>query len=441
MIMPLSHYKSCRIYYYCLVAILAAMVMASPSFAAHKEKLKPGVKSKECLKCHVELQKTFSSRSVHPMTKDAECLGCHDPHTSYQKSLLVAEPKKLCLNCHAKIIPDKASSVHQVVVEGNCGRCHYSHGSENRSLLKKSGNDLCLECHQEIIKAGSEMKFPHQPVKTKEGCLNCHTPHASAKADYLLKNDPSKLCIACHKTDKPGFAKKHMNYNVAASKCEACHSPHGSNRRGILYDHVHPPVAENKCSSCHYEPSSSMALKTRQTGTELCLQCHKKMVAEAMGKNQVHWPMLDKTGCQHCHTPHGSKAAGLLSGPQPKVCGQCHIDTVELQKWSIANPKNEHLCEPVKKGKCSSCHLPHAANGDLLFASENVSVDICGKCHKWESHSTHPIGAKAIDQRNKNLTVECLSCHKGCGTSNKPYMMPFDTTYDLCVQCHIDRKR
>jgi predicted CXXCH cytochrome family protein len=114
---------------------------------------------------------------------------------------------------------------------------------------------------------------------------------------------------------------------------------------------------------------------------------------------------------------------------------------VRLQEWSINNPKNKGLCEPVEKGSCSSCHAPHSADYVLLMTQKNISIDLCGKCHEWESHSTHPIGAKVADPRDKNLTVECLSCHKACGTGNKPAMMPFESTYDLCIQCHPERKR
>jgi len=208
-----------------------------------------------------------------------------------------------------------------------------------------------------------------------------------------------------------------------------------------LYDDVHEPVAEKKCSQCHLGPSASTPPKTKQTGTRLCRQCHKTMIEQTFNKKRVHWPLTDNVGCMNCHNPHGSRTKKLLKNTQFKVCGQCHEDTVKLQEWSIQNPKNKTLCEPVKTGDCAVCHSPHAADNVLLISQENISRDLCGKCHEWQSHSTHPIGEKAIDKRNKNLTVECLSCHLGCGTGNKPWMMPYETTYDLCIQCHIERRR
>ncbi len=424
-----------------LVALISVLAVGGPACAAQKARLKLGAKGQQCLKCHEKQQKEFHQRSTHPLGRTNACIGCHDPHTSSHENLLVEDVQTLCNRCHAKILPENARSRHKVVVEGNCAKCHNAHGSDNRFLLIKSGNELCVQCHAQIGERLKAIKFPHKPVSEDKGCLNCHSPHASTRADFLLKNDASALCTTCHKTNRPIFARRHMNYKVDNSNCNSCHNPHGSDRRNILYAAVHAPVAEKKCQQCHNSPTAPNALGVKQKGTALCLQCHKPMIDEAYAKKQVHWPLADSTGCLHCHNPHGSKAPKLLNGPQAKVCGQCHADTVELQQWSVANPQNKHLCEPIRKGTCSSCHGPHSADNLLLMPRENISIDVCGKCHEWESHSTHPIGAKVVDQRNKNLTVECLSCHVGCGTANKPSMLPFDTTYELCVQCHVERKR
>ncbi len=424
-----------------LLASLLTLAAFGPANAAHKVKLKPGAKSKQCLECHEDQKKAFSRRSTHPLKKPAECTGCHDPHTSNQKKLLVEDIQTLCNRCHADIVPEKAVSQHKVVVEGNCSKCHDAHGSNNRRLLTKAGNELCIECHSEMGTRLAKVKFPHKPLTEGQGCLSCHTPHASTKETALLKNEASALCTACHKTNRPIFARRHLNYKVGASNCNSCHDPHGSDKRNILYDTVHAPVAEKSCQKCHNSPASANALDVKQKGKALCLQCHKPMIDAMYLKKQVHWPLADETACLHCHNPHGSKTPKLISGSQAKVCGQCHADTVELQNVSIANPQNKHLCEPVRKGTCSSCHSPHSADNFLLMRKENISVNVCGECHEWETHSTHPIGAKIVDQRNKNLTVECLSCHVGCGTGNKPAMLPFDTTYELCIQCHVERKR
>ena len=172
----------------------------------------------------------------------------------------------------------------------------------------------------------------------------------------------------------------------------------------------------------------------------MCRQCHKEMMDKTFNKNRVHWPMLDNVGCLNCHSPHAAKQKKLLKGPIVNVCGTCHADTIELQQLSINNPKNKNWCEPVKAGNCITCHDPHAADNFLLLA-KSPSTALCGECHQWQSHSAHPIGEKVIDKRNKYLTVYCLSCHRSCGTANNPRMMHFETTRDMCVQCHLERRR
>ena len=68
------------------------------------------------------------------------------------------------------------------------------------------------------------------------------------------------------------------------------------------------------------------------------------------------------------------------------------------------------------------------------------NIELCAACHDWQKHSSHPIGEKVVDTRNKNMTMDCLSCHRSHGTEYR-WMLTFKTTTDLCVQCHIKFKR
>ena len=184
-----------------LFCIWAALLVATPAQAVHKVELKPGARGTECLRCHEAFKKTLKNRSVHPLLKSGKCTGCHDPHTSSQKNLLISDVNALCSGCHKEMVPDKARSSHRVVVEGKCITCHDSHGSDNPFILSKTGNALCVECHQDIGTRANQSEFKHEPLQKDKGCLNCHNPHASARANHLLKNKVSALCKECHKTD------------------------------------------------------------------------------------------------------------------------------------------------------------------------------------------------------------------------------------------------
>jgi len=420
------------------VYVVFSLVVVKPAYPEGKFKLRPGAKGKICLKCHETFKQTLKSRYVHPLLKKGKCTGCHVPHTSSHKNLLTADTTKLCYECHKKVLPEKARSAHKVVVEANCNKCHNSHGSNNKFILIKSGNELCFDCHKDISDNIKNVRFKHKSLEKDKGCLNCHNPHASAKSNSLLRNSMPSLCIKCHKTNKSTFRQQHMNYPVAKSDCSSCHNPHGSNKRGMVFDVAHSDVARRKCTTCHQIAPS---LKTKQPPSQLCRECHKTMANQTFTKKRVHWPVVDSVSCLHCHGPHATKEQKLLKDPQLQVCGECHADTVELQEASKKNPNNDKLCEPVKTGNCTSCHSPHAADNVLLVNEASISFDICARCHQWETHSTHPIGEKFIDIRDKNLSVTCLSCHRACGTGNNPAMLTFSSTYELCIQCHVERRR
>jgi len=394
-------------------------------------RLKPGAQQKVCLTCHADFEDRLKKPFIHtPITKTG-CTACHSPHASNYPKQLYTDASALCLTCHKEILPDNARSTHKAALEGKCTQCHDPHSADNKFNLRTAGNELCFGCHKDKADAISKAKFKHNPVT--KACLNCHNPHASMKAPALLKNEVPALCKDCHQTDKPIFVKQHVNYPVANSRCTLCHNVHGSDRAGLIYNTAHPPFANKTCNLCHEGPGSPNPLALKKKGFELCRGCHNNMVNEMFAKNRLHLPVLGKDGCLNCHSPHASPQPKLLKDTPVQLCGQCHQDTIQRQERSIT----KH--DPVKEGMCTACHSPHASDNELMFTKE-TTIELCGQCHDWQKHSTHPIGAKVIDKRNKNLTVQCLSCHRSHGTEY-PHMLPTATVTELCTQCHREYRR
>jgi len=414
-----------------VMVLILAIPLAHGQDNSAKFKLKPGAYGKLCLECHPAFQDKLKKSFVHTPLKKGDCTGCHNPHTSSHGKLLEGDTKKICFTCHAGVIPATSVSTHKVVKDGDCMKCHDPHSASNKNNLLKAGNALCLDCHKAMGEELAKIKHKHNPVE--KGCLTCHETHASQKGEFLLKNKVNALCIGCHKTDRPVFAKQHMNYPVATSNCTNCHDPHGSNMKGILYNNVHRPVSSRMCNQCHGEASSPNPLKTKREGNELCRGCHNEMFNKTFAKNRVHSPLLSKQGCLSCHNPHAAKEKGLLKEPAIALCGSCHEDTIKRQEKSVT----KH--EPIMSGNCKACHDPHSS--DNVFLAKQASViDLCASCHDWMKHSTHPIGEKIIDPRNKNLTLNCLSCHRSHGTEFKG-LMPNATVSELCTQCHEQLRR
>ena len=430
-----------HIRYTVIFSVLSMVLLLSPAQARaeNKFRLKPGASGEICLNCHKAFQEKLRERFIHTPVKNGECSGCHNPHTSPQGNLLDTAGAKICAGCHKDTAPDNSRSAHKFVMEGNCSKCHDPHASANKSVLLKAGNELCLDCHKEIDDRIKTVRFKHKPAD--ENCISCHNPHASVKFPSLLKEEVPALCVKCHKTDKPSFKTRHMDYPVEGSRCDKCHDSHGSGKAALIYDDVHAPVAEKKCGKCHESPGSASPLATIKEGSELCRECHREMIDNTFGKNRMHWPILDRDGCLHCHNAHAAKEKKLLAGTVNDVCGKCHSDTVELQQISRDNPKNTKLCKPIKEGDCVSCHSPHSSDHMLLTEEPSMSFDICNKCHDWKTHSSHPVGEKIIDPRNRNLQVDCISCHRACGTGNKPAMSQFETVTETCIQCHRELER
>jgi DmsE family decaheme c-type cytochrome len=409
----------------------AEVKKASTESIESKFNLKAGAAQKVCLTCHSQFEDLLKKPSVHTPLKSPGCIACHSPHASNFPKQLSAEVSTICLTCHAGIMTKGARSTHKVALEGKCVQCHDPHASDNKNNLRKAGNDLCFDCHKDKGEEIKKLKFKHSPVE--KGCINCHNPHSAPKASALLKSEVPELCKECHDTKKPLFVKQHMSYPVENTRCTLCHSVHGSNRSGLIYDTAHKPFASKSCNLCHEGPTAPNPLALKKTGFELCRGCHNNSVNEMLSKNRLHWPVLGKDACLNCHNPHASPQAGLLRKAPIQLCGGCHADTIRRQELSVTKHK------PIKDGQCMSCHVPHASDNTALFIQSSM-LDLCGTCHDYMKHSTHPVGEKVIDKRNKNLTVQCLSCHRSHGTEFKK-MLPFETVAELCTQCHTEYKR
>jgi len=417
-----------------IAALLFGVVLCFSSAIALAEgpfKLKPGAKGKLCLECHTSFSAKMEEKHIHTPLVEGDCSGCHNPHASDHGMLMEAGAEKVCFNCHDSVVPEGAKSAHQVVAAGECVACHDPHSSSNPANLVRAGSDLCFECHQELGEKIASNKFGHTPVQ--QDCLRCHNAHASEESVSLLKTEEPGLCLSCHKTSSSGFKKQHMNYPVEQARCSSCHDPHGSNSGAILADNVHEPIQNQMCNQCHNEPTSAEPFAVKKAGYELCQGCHYDMVNEAFGKERMHWPMMDETGCINCHSPHASSEPGLLREPMKDVCGSCHADTMARQERS----QTKH--QPISDGDCTVCHTPHASNNLFLQQEESIA-EACAQCHDWQTHSTHPIGEDVTDPRNPNLTLDCLSCHRTHGTEYKHFIY-YPDVQTLCVQCHTKYRR
>jgi predicted CXXCH cytochrome family protein len=129
-------------------------------------------------------------------------MACHAPHASNLPSLLAANARDLCLQCHQQLREDgeRASSRHKPVMEGKCAVCHTSHGGDAKGFPRGDIQKICLSCHKD--KTGNHPTTNHPTGGKKDPrtdkpltCLSCHLPHFSEKT----KLQSISGCGDCHK--------------------------------------------------------------------------------------------------------------------------------------------------------------------------------------------------------------------------------------------------
>src|SRR5574340_190763 len=142
--------------------------------------------TKRCLTCHeAKPEQREFLRSTHN-ENGVSCTSCHSVHHTKAEYLLVSKQPALCYSCHREQKVDFQKTFRHRVDEGliKCTDCHNAHGALRDRMARSSPNQdlICLKCHSD--KRGPFV-YEHEPVRV-EGCLVCHTPHASVFPRMLI---------------------------------------------------------------------------------------------------------------------------------------------------------------------------------------------------------------------------------------------------------------
>jgi len=252
---------------------------------------------------------------------------------------------------------------------------------------------------------------------------------------------------------------------------------------------IDPHWTGKHCNECHIDGKAPV-LKHNADPIKLCLRCHEKehgstdihpvgiRPGEKMQKNIPEgWPLHNNNlSCLTCHEPliqmhenPGSQKTNpyFLRGKQYEsikdFCFNCHLSNA----FKKTNP-HEQL-DPDNKiieTRCLYCHqtLPNPARaetiGDVTFVSNRT--DICLGCHAGKS-SQHPAKADHLvdlpaDIKPDGLYFPVVQGKIFCGTCHNPhqkgvikrekaavgagskYFLRSESTYKLCIACHLDKK-
>ena len=149
----------------------------------------------------------------------------------------------------------------------------------------------------------------------------------------------------------------------------------------------------------------------------ICLECHSKEAEELTNKAAVHQPVKDGK-CTWCHNPHASKHAGLLSYTGSDLCYNCH----DQKKGFMGKVVHK----PVEEGNCLSCHDAHSSDTKGLL--KKAGGEGCFSCHPKESI----INKKNVHPEVKN--GRCVVCHNPHSSDREGLLIKDKKS--LCAECH-----
>jgi DmsE family decaheme c-type cytochrome len=231
-----------------------------------------------------------------------------------------------------------------------------------RTALERLG---CEACHgpgsQHVAVEGTERtpgflymdRDDPAPVDVRnEACLQCH--EEASRMNWLGGAHEARdvACTDCHQMMSDVSESGKLKRPTARETCAACHLEQARLQEMSL---ARMPVLEDKmdCGNCH-NPHSGAGEKLLAANSlnETCYACH----AEKRGPFfWEHAPVVES--CLNCHDPHGSRNAGMLAVPMPRLCQQCHI--------AAEHPSTSQspAARFVVGRQCANCHVAiHGSN-------------------------------------------------------------------------------
>jgi DmsE family decaheme c-type cytochrome len=255
-----------------------------------------------------------------------------------------------CATCHEDVAKGFASNPHSKLAEAHgksgvtceaChgpGRAHVESGGDKTKIFNpatasaKQIDEKCLGCHQ-----GQHANFERSAHgEGNVSCLGCHSVHASADKELLLKAAQPTLCYQCHSDIKPQFAMPfHHKVEEGLMSCSDCHDPHGTFERKNL--------------------------RSASQQDAVCVKCHSETAGPFVYEHNV----VKTEGCTACHFPHGSPNPRLLNRANVNtLCLQCHSPSPNFTTAPIPTFHNQ----AAQYQACTICHTSvHGSNTSSIF--------------------------------------------------------------------------
>ena len=281
-----------------------------------------------------------------------------DPSDPRAKEILARRRAQAAAKAEEERNPIRSS--HAPFEKRQCTRCH----SPATSFQAPVTGNTCRQCHVAHFKLEPD-DWVHGPMALGK-CAMCHLSHAS-KYEGLLTKPQQDLCFFCH--DQAETLARPYHARVGANRCSTCHDPHSSGNRLLLIDSTtyrrrrlpllpapakHATWDKKSCTTCHSAERSNQLLDEAGINKG-CLSCHKEIQDAAIARRQ-HEPIREGK-CRTCHMGHRSRRGKLVRADIEAGCIGCH------KPESL--PADVH--PPVHRADCLLCHNAHSAPHNHLL--------------------------------------------------------------------------
>lgn len=410
------------------------------------------IDSSLCEKCHRN-EASFKGSNSHPL---------------HLTSLEI--PEKL-IELGGKKAKDKKSII--------CETCHKVHGAEGEKIVivDNSNSDLCIICHEKkanIVETKHDLRLTMPEAKnikkrtlSESGpCGACHTPHNSAGKKIWARplgpgNPATQMCLSCHNVEAGIKIKTIGEYshpiNIEASSTISA----SSELPFFLADGKIDPSGKIQCFTCHdvhtWDPvslinkggrdvegdASNSFLRKTNYSSALCLECHadkKPLIASDHNldatapeeKNIQGFNAKISGPCGSCHVPHNAAAEKMwakeLSGNGDfvtQLCAGCHNEK-GAAKDALTGDNNHPLDKDMKNLNITT-NLPLYEERGRKTADGKVVCITCHDPHIWDPEKTVPVEKYSF----KNMD----------GDASNSFLRKKNLSSGLCIECHSDKKQ
>jgi len=278
---------------------------------------------KKCTDCHATI--IANKNIHIPVEESCEIChesdGTEHPNENVKGFALTEEMPQLCFNCHDDVLNELTAKFIHPPFEDDCRNCHDVHSSVEDHLLIQKTTEVCYNCHDDLKMSVSSLPMVHKAIDEKRGCMNCHSPHASSNEKYLIA-ETKELCLSCHNKAVTTESKNLTNIKqllksskvihgaIEVDGCLICHTAHASKYSSLLVSNFpvgdYAPAQPDSfalCFSCH--DAQMLAEEVTNTATNF-----------RNGNQNLHYLHINGNkgrNCKVCHDMHGSQNEHLIA--------------------------------------------------------------------------------------------------------------------------------